>query len=357
MLGAGVSGLTSALCLKERGFDPTVVAEKFAPSVTSVVAGALWESPPAVCGFQTDHAALKRAREWSRISYRRFASLGRDSQTGVFMRTVNFYFRRPVAENPRQLSKMNDLRQHVDGFIHDRSLAAANSVNPEFGINDAYAHQAPMIDTDAYMSWLLERVRQAGCRIICRKISGSLRGQESSLRREFSAEAIVNCAGLGARELAGDEVYPVRGALVRIRNDGRAMPRITEAHCVSRDDASDEPGFVFIVPRGHDMLVLGGLAEPDEWEMNIGLDNYAPLRRVYERCVDFLPVLKRGQIDGAEPARVGLRPFRRDYVRLEREPGTRIVHNYGHGGSGVTLSWGCASEVAETVGRMLSCSE
>ncbi|HMC79917.1 MAG TPA: FAD-dependent oxidoreductase, partial [Acidimicrobiia bacterium] len=49
------------------------------------------------------------------------------------------------------------------------------------------------------------------------------------------------------------------------------------------------------------------------------------------------------------PLRVGLRPFRRDSVRLEREPGARVIHNYGHGGSGVTLSWGCAEEVSALV--------
>ena len=45
---------------------------------------------------------------------------------------------------------------------------------------------------------------------------------------------------------------------------------------------------------------------------------------------------------------VGLRPGRME-VRLEREEknGKYLIHNYGHGGSGVTLSWGCADEVVE----------
>jgi D-amino-acid oxidase len=131
------------------------------------------------------------------------------------------------------------------------------------------------------------------------------------------------------------------------------MPRLTAAHCISHDDSETERGFVFIVPRGNDMLVLGGLAEPDEWGLDIGLDNYEPVRQMFRRCVDFLPALRNAQIDAAEPVRVGLRPVRKQNVRLELEAGLRVVHNYGHGGSGVTFSWGCAQEAAELVDRLL----
>jgi D-amino-acid oxidase len=74
---------------------------------------------------------------------------------------------------------------------------------------------------------------------------------------------------------------------------------------------------------------------------------------MYRRCIEFLPILKDAEIDRAEPVRVGLRPFRKANVRLDHEPGTCIVHNYGHGGSGVTFSWGCAAEVAGRVQHLL----
>lgn len=47
--------------------------------------------------------------------------------------------------------------------------------------------------------------------------------------------------------------------------------------------------------------------------------------------------------------RVGLRPARDPGVRVEREVTARggvLVHNYGHGGAGVTVAWGCAEEAA-----------
>jgi D-amino-acid oxidase len=347
VIGAGVIGLTSALCLARRGFAVTVVADRFAPHVTSVVAGALWEWPPAVCGRHNEPAGLARAKGWCATSYQVFSDLARDRATGVFLRPVNFYFHRPVHEEAGQLAKMTELRGAVREFRHDAALVAENGVGTGLGLRDAYRHLAPMIDTDVYLRWLLGAVRAAGCHVVRAKIAGPLNGQEEELARRFGADVLVHCTGLGARELGDAAVYPVRGALVRVRNDGRAVPRVTQAHCVSASGTAGQRSFLFVVPRGEDWLLLGGLAEPDEWDLDVGLDGYAPVREMYRRCLDFLPALRAAEVDAAEPVRVGLRPFRRPGVRLELEPGTRIVHNYGHGGSGVTFSWGCALEAAD----------
>jgi D-amino-acid oxidase len=351
VLGAGVIGLTTALCLRQKGFHVTVFAERFAPRITSVVAGALWEWPPAVCGRHHDEASLARMKGWCEASYRVFAELAHDSQTGVYLRPVTFYFRRPVLEDPRQQEKMEELAAKVRGFRHDAALIRENGINSRLGLCDAYTHLAPMIDTDVYLRWLLEEVRRAGCPIVEGKVAGPLAKQEEALVRTFGADVVVNCTGLGARELGDPSVFPVRGAIIRVRNDGRAMPRLTQAHCVSADGSEKDAGFLFVVPRGEDTVVLGGFAEPDEWDLNIGLHNYGPVRAMYRRCVAFLPALAGAEVDAAEPVRVGLRPFRQGGVRLERQAGTRLIHNYGHGGSGVTLSWGCAFEVADLVGE------
>src|SRR5262249_47489908 len=274
VMGAGVSGLTCALELKRRGYEVTVVAEKFAPEVTSVVAGALWEWPPAACGQRQEQAALERARAWAETSYGVFEELASDPKTGVFVRPANFYFHRPIEESPQHREQLEGLRGRVRGFRHDRALIEESGINPAIGLKDAYSHLAPMIDTDAYLNWLSGEVERLGCHIIQKKIVGTLREQEGALAREYGADAIVNCAGLGAEGLGGEPMYPLRGALIRVRNDGKAMPKITRAHCVAREGASEDRGFVFIVPRGDDMLLLGGLAEPEERDVDIGLHNY-----------------------------------------------------------------------------------
>ncbi len=354
IIGAGVSGLTTALCLHRRGIKSTIIAEKFAPGITSNVAGALWEWPPAVCGYHQDQVSLERSKHWCLASYREFELLAEDPETGVYLRPSAFYFRNKVEDHQPHLTKMNELRSRVRGFIHDASLIQQTDVNTGIGLKDAYSYLAPMVDTDAYMRWLMREVKAVGARVIEAKVEGDLKLREADLKRQFNAGVIVNCAGLGARELANDPMFPLRGAIVRLVNDGRDFPKITRAYCVSHDDVTSDQEIVFIVPRGEDRLILGALTEPNEWSTEINLQNHEPIRRMYERCVNFLPILKNARLDSVEPVRAGLRPFRQLSVRVEHVPGTSTVHNYGHGGAGVTFSWGCAGEAAELVDQYLA---
>lgn len=349
VIGAGVSGLTTALCLAEKGFHVTIIAEKFAPHTTSIVAGALWEWPPAVCGYHHDQLSLSRSKDWCMVSYDRFFELANNTRTGVHIRPVCFFFREKVMGSARDLSKMLELKEKVRGFRHDAAMIGEEHVNPALQLTDAYSHLAPMVDTDQYMHWLLDQVKRAGCTILQQQVTGRLTENQQTLLEKYKAEMIINCSGLGARELSGEDMYPLRGALVRVKNDGVHMPRITKAYCISHNENADSQDIIFIVPRGHDMLVLGGLAEKDKWTTDIDLGNYAPVREMYERCIEFMPVLRYGVIDGKEPVRTGLRPFRNANVRLEKEPGYPIIHNYAHGGAGVTFSWGCAMEVVSMV--------
>jgi D-amino-acid oxidase len=355
VIGAGVSGLTTALSLARDGLEVKVVAEKPASQCVSAVAGALWEWPPAVCGYHHDQISLARSKEWCMQAYEIFGGLAADPTTGVYMRMSNFYFTHKIEESPHDLSKMNELAPRVTGFVRDPGLAEANGVSPGYGIQDAYAHIAPMIDTNVYTDWLLKQVENEGIPVTWARVNGRLADQEKSLRDAYGVDAIVNCTGLGAAELHDKPMYPLRGALVRVINDGSRMPKIDQAHCVSHDERhGDEQDIVFIVPRGEGLVVLGGLAERDEWDTNISLENHQPVRDMYDRCIRFMPDIEKAQIDPAEPVRAGLRPFRGQNVCLETEPGTNIVHNYAHGGAGFSFSWGCAREAVAMTKQLTS---
>lgn len=345
VLGAGVSGLTTAYCLAKAGFRVSVIARDFSPRLTSNVAGALWEWPPAVCGYHTDEISLSRSKEWCMTSYARFHELAQDERTGVYLRDVIFFFRYPIASNPDAETKMNELKDKVRGFRRDPAMIAEEGISAEAGVVDAYSHVAPMVDTDTYMPWLQAEVAALDVDISRATITEDLRTCRDRLLALYGCDAIVNCTGLGAAPIAGEAMYPLRGALVRVKNDGRSFPVISKAYCVSYDERTAEQNIVFIVPRGKGLLVLGALAEADEWDTSINLDNYEPIREMFRRCKQFLPVLEEAELDAREPVRVGLRPFRKGNVRLGWADDGKVIHNYGHGGAGVTFSWGCADEV------------
>jgi D-amino-acid oxidase len=183
-----------------------------------------------------------------------------------------------------------------------------------------------------YLDYLQRRFRATGGAITQRAVA--------SLEEALSeASIVVNCTGLGARELLGDtDLHPSRGQVVRIRPNGfrRCLLDDTGANAVA-----------YIVPRQTD-IVLGGT--DDEGNASTEPDP-AVTRDILRRCARLDPAFAAISEADILSVAVGLRPVR-SAVRLEAEPradGRLIVHNYGHGGAGVTLSWGCASEVANLV--------
>lgn len=123
IIGAGVSGLTTALLLANEGYKVTVVAEDFADNITSSVVGALWEWPPAVCGYNLALKSLDRSKSWCLTSYNKFKELSADSENnGVFFRKSHFLFRNKIEDNELDSNKMNELKDQckVDDF--DRSI-------------------------------------------------------------------------------------------------------------------------------------------------------------------------------------------------------------------------------------------
>lgn len=347
VIGAGVSGLTTALVLARRGWRVTVLADAFGADTVSTVAGAVWEFPPSVCGRHHDQAVLARSAGWAMTSYHRFAQLAANPHAGVSLRPAVFYFCHRVEDHPAELHKMRQLEQRLPGFLYDPELITAHGINPDTGIIDAYSHLTATVDTDRYLVWLTQQAQRCGVAIIHRTVRGPLVSRQQQLCAEFGAEVIVNCTGLGSLELCPDTTMdPHRGAVLRVLNDGTTMPRINAVHAVANDPDTVGQNMIFIVPRGEDRLLIGGLVEPGEWGTDVNAEDQA-IRDMLARAVEFLPALGDAQPDSADPLRVGLRPFRAAGVRVQPQPGTSILHNYGHGGAGVTLSWGCAEEVAD----------
>ncbi len=188
----------------------------------------------------------------------------------------------------------------------------------------------PVIDVPVFMPWLRDQVQNAGARFFIKELTAP-----SELFPEY--DLVVNCTGVWARHFVNDEaVFPIRGQVVRL-----SLPKglRTSTRLYQKEDK-----FTLILPRSTD-LVLGGTAQENDWDRTPRVEDS---RRIIERCSQIVPEVLDCEVLGAG---VGLRPGR-ETVRLELElpAGNQpIVHNYGHGGGGFTVCWGCAGEVASLV--------
>ncbi|KAJ3527055.1 hypothetical protein NM688_g8178 [Phlebia brevispora] len=268
IIGGGVTGLTNAWALLDAGYTVTVVSDQWASlenRITSQIAGALWEWPPAVCGRHTDIISLNLSKGWCMTSYDVLEKLQKILPVeahGIRMRTANFFFDRPIEENEEEYNKMREIQAaKIQGFEHDPTLVKKHEISRTAAVVDAYKHTSPVIDTDVYMLWLRSVVGAKGGKFVTRHVSGDLLEHEDELLEEYEADVLINCTGLGAYDLAQDKtVHPLRGALIRIVNDGSRFPVVKEALIVAYDqDKRDEDGgIVFIVPRNDRVLILGG---------------------------------------------------------------------------------------------------
>ncbi|KAF7335045.1 D-amino-acid oxidase [Mycena venus] len=373
IIGAGIVGMSAAWTLLDSGYKVTVLASHFADRVngdrlTSQIAGALWEYPPAVCGHTSDVEALEIAKRWAMVSYHVFKYMAAtpylSDEYAVVMRDAIFFFEKPVNEDAKHLRKMREIeRSGVSGFLHDKNLTHPFGIDNSKYV-DAYKLRSPMIDTDVALTKITKLVKSKGAQFITLTLTGKLVDQEADLLQKYSADAIVNATGLGSWELAGDEnVYPLRGAMIRVVNNNQHFKKVTTALAVSAEaEGNIETKFIFIVPRGDGILYTGGFSEPDKTDRLVEDDP-----KIEEMAKDderFLPGLDTSHRDPAYPVAQGLRPARHGDVLCQREltyplPGgrkgySRIVHCYGHAGSGWSLSFGSALEVKTLINSALA---
>ena len=307
VVGCGVIGLSVAVRLREAGLDTRILATELPPATTSGVAAALWYPYRA---YPED-----RVLSWGKRTFEVFEGLSEVNESGVRMREGVEIWRESVPD-PWWASAVPEIRR-----------CTADELPP--GYRDGHAFVAPVIEMPVYLAYLMDRFARAGGSVEKRAVSSL----EEPAR---GARVVVNCSGLGSRELVGDTTMrPIRGQVVRVRNPG--LDRFV------LDEANPE-GVTYVIPRSAD-CILGGTAEEGAWGTEPDPEVAAGILR---RCATLEP-----RLAGAEVLehRVGLRPGRPE-IRLEREDaadGVPRVHNYGHGGSGVTLSWGCAEDTLRLV--------
>lgn len=308
VVGAGVIGLTTALRLQRAGARVAVVAADPTELTTSSVAAAVW--------FPTGMRAEPDVVVWAERTFDELAGQAADGVPGVVMRPS------------RMLSRSSDPTPPWWGAaVVDLTRLDARQVPAPF--EGGWAYTAPSIEMALYLPWL-SRSLGTGC--VVRRLRLGHLADVAGL-----APVVVNATGLAARTLCADtELRPVRGQLTLVSNPGLQ---------ISVRDADNPAGYTYVHPRSHD-VVLGGTFEEGRWDTTPCLHTS---RAILRRCTALVPELAGARVIGH---RVGLRPVRPSGIRLEVDPlvlpgGARLVHNYGHGGAGVTLAWGCAETATE----------
>jgi len=308
VIGGGVSGLTCGVLFAERGFSVTIFADQIGTETTSGAAGALW--------FPYDAEPAAKVIPWALATYKVLVDLRQEPRSGVSMIELRQYCRTGKIEIPDWASVISS-----EDASPDRT---EKSLNISVLFADGFSLRVPLIDTTIYLDYLANRFQKTGGEI---EINVHLEKFEDVAAR---FDLMINCAGIGARELACDaDLEPHRGQVA-------IVPKPDNLNCAIVCD--DDP-LMYVIPRTND-CVFGGT---NDVSGNLQPDSKTREAIVAE-CTRVLGIEKPEVLR----ERVGLRPFRKSGVRLENEKlrdGLSVIHNYGHGGSGFTLSWGCAEEV------------
>lgn len=306
VVGCGISGLSSGLLLAKAGSEVQIIAKNLPPDTGSNKAAAFW-SPYYANG--------DRVARWAKESYFEYEKLAQIPESGISMTKLHRFRKKDFADAEDWETAIPEGRLYILG---KEKLPA--------GYDEGFEVEVPLVETQIFLPYLMNEFRAAGGKIFQREVK--------SLDELLAADVIViNCSGMGARTLVNDAAMtPVKGQVVMM-----------DVH-LNIPIILDESEPTYIVQR-KDGCIVGGTREENVFSETT---DEATLATILDRASKFLPELKSAK---RLTQWAGLRPYRYE-VRVEREArphltGGNIIHNYGHGGSGFTLAWGCAQEVLQ----------
>uniref|UniRef100_A0A671XDM2 D-amino-acid oxidase n=1 Tax=Sparus aurata TaxID=8175 RepID=A0A671XDM2_SPAAU len=318
VIGAGVIGLSTAQSIYEQyhsiisPLTIEVYADRFTPLTTSDGAAGFWQP------YLYDKGNVQETK-WNKETFDYLLSTLSSPECvkmGVFLQSGYNLCTEPAPEP--------SFKDTVLGFrrLTEREL----QMFP--GYNYGWFNTALMVEGKSYLPWLMEWLEKRGVKFYQRKIESFKELAESG------ADVVINCTGIRSGELQPDpDLKPGRGQIVKVRMQTVFIQPII---CVCRSR----------------LVTVGGVFQLGNWsEQNNSIDH----KHIWEEACRLEPSLKHARIveDWS-----GLRPVR-SKVRLERETiktgatSIEVIHNYGHGGFGLTIHRGCAQEAARLFGQIV----
>lgn len=315
VVGGGISGLTCARLLLRAGHDVTVVSGDPLHRTTSYLAAAVW--------FPTAAGPAEAVARWGATTYDMLTEEAAAGVPGVVIRESLVLYR-DAADPSRPLPAWA-------AAVGDVRAADQDELPPGYARGLRFA--VPLVEMPDYLPHLHAQVVAAGAAQVVRRVTRL----DDVL--DLTPDVIVNAAGMGAGALVDDgTVYPVRGQIVRVTNPGLTLSVRDEHH---------PGGRAYVHPRSTD-CILGGTLEEGSWST---APDPAETEAIIRRCTDIAPRLADARVIESV---AGLRPGRPE-VRVELDEDlvpVPVVHNYGHGGSGITIGWGCAQDVVTLVAEV-----
>ncbi|KAG8698172.1 hypothetical protein FRC08_006090 [Ceratobasidium sp. 394] len=347
VIGAGVVGLSTALRIQELGHKVTILAESLPGDKKSIEYTSPWAGAHHVSLAGDDVKQQGMDRETFQVMWK--MSEENDPAAKCFMRIQEFEHFVGTKDQYAGIQVMPDFRE-----LNPEELAPSS--------DSGYTFTTLTIDTPVYLPYLLSVFLGKGGCIVRTKVmhvSQVAQGSYTSTK----PDAIVVCAGLGARALGGVEdkdVYPIRGQVVLIR-----APWVKFGCTQSNANGT----WSYVIPRRSGDVILGGTKGENDWYPHARPET---TEDIIARTLLIAPEIAppESQSNGRTPtvddvksivieAGCGFRPARKGGIRLEVgsvewEGGkTPMVFNYGHGGYGYQSSWGSARLAVELLKGVL----
>ncbi|XP_066436631.1 D-aspartate oxidase [Eleutherodactylus coqui] len=322
VIGGGLVGLSTALCITESlpHCTVTVISEKFSPNTTGdVAAGCL--IPHTYSG-----TSLHQQIAWFKETFDylfKIANSSEAGEAGIHLISGWQIFKSPPKET------YTFWWQIVLGFRLMNETELVKFPSHTFG----QAFTTLKCQASQYLPWMEKRIKSNGGCLESRKVKNvwDLHG---------TYDVVVNCSGLGSRDLFGDQsIYPVKGQVVEVN-----APWIK--HFIRDGD-----GNTYIYP-GISGVTLGGTRQKDDWSF---FPNVQDSKGILDRCCHLEPSLHGVPII---QEKVGLRPTRSG-LRIEKDLLNKnnlqlpVIHNYGHGGGGFSNHWGTAKTATKLLQELI----
>ncbi|KAK3758006.1 hypothetical protein RRG08_058313 [Elysia crispata] len=316
VIGAGAVGLSAAVNVLQalRDVKVTIIADKFDENTTSWGAGGIFR-------LDLDYHPKK---DHERIST--LAHSDQAEESGMSFVAGTLLYNVPKEEAYSVMSELTFDFQKL-------SQTQLKQLNPRVSYKYGYSFTTLLTHTGTYLKWLMKQFLYCGGSVQCRTLSSI-----TELQDDF--DIVINCCGLNAAQLCQDKhMYPIMGHLIKVK-----------APWIKKFFWSEE---FYMFPHNN-YILLGGIREKGNWST---VPDMAVRETILSRGKNLFPHLKHAPIIdewvGLRPGRPSIR-LELEEVKCKNKKSLPVVHNYGHAGDGITLSWDCGVEAARLVKEVLT---